>query len=60
MNHYDYDSTDYNPADDYDEADLLDNDGEIEECGACGKPATHYDHNEPVCSRHRAKDVYGV
>ena len=31
-----------------------------EECGACGKSATGVDHNEPVCNKHRAGDVYGV
>lgn len=61
MTNYDFDADelhgDWSPADDepdYDEA----MDGE--ECGACGRPATHIDHNEPVCSRHSAKDVYGM
>lgn len=48
------DLSDYEPGD-YPEDQLLD-----EKCGACGKPATWVDHNEPVCNKHRAGDVYGV
>lgn len=49
--------TDYNEPD---SEELLDDDGEPLECGACGKPATHIDSNEPVCNKHTVKDVYGV
>lgn len=46
--------------DDPDEPEHL-NDGEggILECGACSRPATGYDNNEPVCDRHTAMHVYG-
>ena len=48
--------TDY----DYDEPKTLEEDGEELKCGACGKPATWIDSNEPVCGKHTVKDVYGV